>query len=136
MNSTHMAPVITVLQHFEKEPLLNIKRTWTYVISFQLLIVFFTTSVYLKDINLILRIKNLNIKPVHTVWLFVATIFLTILDRCFYSLSRSAIGQSDKMMYFKMENILVIMQYSFPIVVLVCFLVLFYKYYNDNIRIG
>lgn len=125
----------TVLQYFEKAPLLNIKRTWSYVIIFQSLFIFFTVSLYLLDKNIIDRIKQIKVKPVHTLVIFFITILFAFVDRCFYPFSQNAIG-SDYEMKTKLFRVFFYSGYSLPFIICACFLVLFSKYYRDNMRIG
>jgi hypothetical protein len=127
--------LLTVLQHFENDAILNIRRTWTFVIAFHFILIFFATSVYLLDMNVIQRFKRIIIKPVHTKWLLFATIFLALVDRCFSPISKNAIGY-ELALKFEFENIFNISQYSLLFVVGVCFLILFNKYYHNNIKIG
>ena len=126
--------LFTVLQHFENDPALNIQRTRTYAIAFHLIFLFFATSVYLLDMNIIQWVKRINIKPVHTIWLLLATIFLALVDRYYFSITKNLIGH-DLLLREKLESIFFLTQYSLPFVTGASFLVLFYKYYRDNIRI-
>lgn len=124
----------TILQYFENETELNIRRIWTFVIAYHLILLFFSTSVYLLDINIIQRVKRIKIKPVPALMLLLTTVVLAIVDRCFVPISRNAVGQ-ELVLKYKFENIFIISQYCLPFVIGICFLILFNKYYNNNIRI-
>lgn len=124
----------TVLQHFENDPLLNVKRTWSYVLIYQLFFIFLTVSLYILDKNLVQRIKQIILNPIHTLWIFLVTIVLAITDRCFYPITQNAIGQ-DLVLISKLRSVFYISNYSFPFIILACFLILFYKYYRNNIRV-
>lgn len=126
--------LFTILQHFENDPILNIKRTWSYVVIYQLIFVFFTASLYLLDKNIIQLVKRIHIKPKHPGWIFALTIIMATIDRCFYPIVRNAIGQ-DHTLRNQIGQILYITEHSFPFILGTCFLILFYKYYRDNIRI-
>ena len=123
-----------VLQHLGNDPLLNIKRIWSYVLIYQSLFVFFTASLIIKDKNLVQRIKKIHLKPVHTLLVFLATLVLAITDRCIYPLTQHTIGH-DLVLIYMFGYIFYILNYSFPFILWACFLVLFFKYYRDNIRI-
>lgn len=125
--------LFTILQQFENDPLINIKRTWSYVLIYQALFIFFTASLYILDYNLVNRIKQIHVKPTHTYWIFLATIVLAITDRCFYPIVKNAVGQNIAFRY-KLGYIFYISDYSFPFIICFCFLLLFYKYYRDNIK--
>jgi hypothetical protein len=122
----------TILQQFENNPLLNTKRTWSYVLIYQTLFIFFTVSLYIKDKNLVDRIKQIHINPVHSLWIFLATVILAIIDRCFYSLSKNSF-RTDFEMKTRLYKIFLYSNYSFPFIICTCLLLLFYKYYRDNI---
>lgn len=125
---------LTVLQHFENNAILNIKRVQTFVIAFHLIFIFFATSIYFRDMNLIQKLKQIIIKPFHTRLLLLATIFFAILDRCFFPIARNAIG-SEVALKYKFESIFIISNYSLLFVIWVCFWFLYNKYYRENIKI-
>ena len=127
--------IFTVLQHFKNDAISNIQHTWSFIIVFHLFFIFFATSVYLLNTNTIQKLKRLIIKPIHTKWLLFATISLAALNLCFFPISRNAIGQ-DIALKYKFENIFIISDYTLPLVAVICFLILFNKYYRKNILIG
>lgn len=128
--------LFTALQYFENDPVLNIRRTWLYVLNFQGFFVFFTAGFYFLDKNIVQRLNRLHIKPVHTFWLLFATIFLAIVDRCLFPITRNLIGRDHIDLTNKFINIFVVSDYTFPFILCACFLVLFCKYYRDHVRIG
>ncbi len=125
-----------VLQHFVNDPILNIRRTWLFVISFQWVFIFFTAGLYFLDKNIVHRLNRIHIKPVHTRLLLYVTIFLAIVDRYFSPLAKNAIGRNHINLIYKFLDIFIVSEYTFPFVLGACFLILFYKYYRDNVRIG
>jgi hypothetical protein len=124
----------TVLQYFENDPLSNIKRTWSYVLIFQLLFIFLSISLYLRDNNIVKIIKRLNFEPIHIKWIFIAIIFFAFIDRCFYPISKFSLI-SDYNMKIKLSEVFLYTSYSFPFIICACFLMLFSKYYRDNVQI-
>lgn len=127
---------ISALQFHVDDPALNIRRTWSFVITFQLLFIFLTAALYFLDKNLVSRLKRFHLKPAHTFWLLFATIFLAILDRCFFPIASKMIDRHGNLFNRKYWDIFTISDLSFPFILGACFLVLFSKYYRDNIRIG
>jgi len=128
--------LFTTLQHFDHDTALNIRRTWSFIISFQWFFVLLTAGLYFLDKNLTGRLNKLHINPTQTIWLLTTTILLGILDRCFYPITRNTIGRDHLDLMRQFGEIFVISQYTFPFILGACFLVLFYKYYRDNVRIG
>ena len=84
--------------------------------------------------NVIQKLNRIIVKPVHTKWLLFVIAFLALVDRFFYPISRNAIGH-ELVITLEFENIFIISQYSLPFVIGICFLVLFNKYYQNNILI-
>jgi len=128
--------LFTTLQHFDHDTALNIRRTWSFIISFQWFFVLLTAGLYFLDKNLTGRLNKLHINPTQTIWLLTTTILLGILDRCFYPITRNTIGRDHLDLMRQFGEIFVISQYTFPFILGACFLVLFFKYYRDNVRIG
>jgi len=128
--------LISALQYFVNDPGLNIRRTWSFVISFQLLFILFTAALYFLDRNIVQRIKDLHIKPGHTLWLLISILFLAILDRCFFPIAVNMIGQRHSDLIYKYSDIFIVSDFCFPFVLGACFLILFSKYYRDHIKIG
>jgi hypothetical protein len=128
--------LFTALQHLDHDTAQNIRRTWSYTLSFQWLFVLLTSGLYFLDKNLTGRLNKLHINPTQTIWLLTTTILLGILDRCFYPITRNTIGHDHLDLMRQFEEIFIISRYTFPFILGACFLMLFYKYYRDNVKIG
>jgi len=127
--------LFTILQYIKNDPIVNIRHTWSYAIIFQMVFIFITVSLYLHDGNLLQQIKRINFRPVHTRWLFWTTFFLATVDRCFYPISKFS-TPGDFASHKRLYQIFFYSNYSFPLIVCSCFLLLFNKYYKDNTKIG
>ncbi len=124
---------LTILQHFDDDPVKNFGWIRWYITSYHLIIIFFTLSIYIKDRNLIESLKRLNIKPYKMIVAFVITIFFSITNHFFLSIARDSIGHNIEFMA-KLRSILQISNLSFSFVISLCFLVLFNKYYRENVK--
>jgi hypothetical protein len=113
---------LTVIQHIENDPEKNFGWVRWYVASFHLVIIFFTTSVYIKDRNLIERLKKLNIKPIKISLIFLTTVFLALADYFLLPIARDSIGHNFELI-LKFQNIIQFSNLSFSFVILMCFLV-------------
>ncbi len=133
LNSTSRI-LISALQYFENNPALNIRRTLSFVMSFQGLFILFAATLYFLDMKVVKHIERLHIKPVHTILLLLATVFFAFLDRLFLPISKNCLGNNMALKY-KLMNILYVSDHTFPFILCACLLVLFNKYYRDNIRI-
>lgn len=128
--------LFSALEYNLDDPELNNRRIWSFVMTYQLLFVLLTTAIYFLDKNLVKQLKNLNLKPAHTLWLLFATIFLAILDRLFLPIAARMIRNSGPEIDHKYWDVFTISDLSLPFILGACFLVLFSKYYRDNIKIG
>lgn len=124
------------LQHFENDLNLNIRRTWLFVVNFQVFFVFLTAGLYFLDKHIVGRLNRVLIKPFNTFWLLFATILLAIVDRSILPIAKNTIGRNHIELMNKFFDIFITSDYTFPFILCACFLVLFYKYYRDHVRIG
>ena len=125
--------MFSILQFWKHDPDFSVRWTWFYVGSFHLLVVFFATSLYIRDFQLIRILRKINIKPSYTMILFISTIVFEFADRYFRGVSRIMIWES-RPIYHALERIFVVSQFSFPLLTSICFLVLFFKYYKENVK--
>ena len=126
--------LFTVLQKFNDDPAKNFRWIVWYIATYDLIIIFFTTSVYIKDHNLLNELKKLSVKAINLFWIFISTIFIAIVDRYMMISARATL----KGIFELKEILLKITQYGdlcFSFVLLICFLILFNKYYRENMKI-
>lgn len=133
MNSTSRI-LITVFQYFENDPSLNIRRTLSFILSFQCFFILLAVALYFLDKKVVRLINQHHIKPVHTLLLFLVTILFAFLDRLFLPISKNCLGYNMALKY-KLMNIIYVSDFTLPFILCACFLILFNKYYRDNIRI-
>jgi hypothetical protein len=127
--------VLTVLNYINNDNAFSFQWTRWYVMAYHLIFIFFTLSIYIKDVNLINKIERIKIEPLNTLLLFFSIIILAIIDRRFFSLSRNAFNNDPALLYH-IESIFVFVNFTFPFLVSTCFLFLFTKYYRENMKIG
>jgi hypothetical protein len=121
------------LQYFYNDPIKNFEWVRWYIASFLLILIFFTTSIYLKDRNLIQGLKKLSFNPYRISMIIFASIFFIIVERIFFIIARNSLGDVFELK-MKLQSILQFSDLSFSFVILMCFLILFNKYYNENIK--
>ncbi len=133
LNSTIPA-YLTILQHFDNDPVKNFRWIIWYIVTFNLIIIFFTTSVYIKDRNLLNELRKLNIKKNIIPWIFASDIVLAIIDRFTFPMAVTSLKDvAELKMQFK--NIMQYGDLCFSFVILMCFLILFSKYYKENMKV-
>jgi hypothetical protein len=126
--------LFSVLQHYVNDPLLNIRRVQIFILLFQWMFLMFSAGLYFLDKHLVDRMRRFHFKPVHTMWMLIATIILAITDRIFLPISRYSII-ADVEMKAKLNLVFVYSDATFPFIICASFLLLFYKYYRNNVRI-
>lgn len=125
---------LTVLQQIENDPVKNFGWTKWYIASFHLILIFFTISIYIKDGNLMNELKKLSIRSFQIAILFFTTVFLAIIDYLFLPISRLSLHNIIELK-LEFNRIMQFSDLSFSFVLLLCFLVLFNKYYRENMKI-
>jgi len=127
--------LFAVFQYVNRDIVLNVMRTWSFIAMFHLFFIIFTAGLYFKDRNIVIWLNRVKLKLTFTCRLLSATIALAILDRCFNVISKTLIRSERHDLVYKFYDIFTVSEYTFPFVLFTCFLILFYKYYRDNIKI-
>lgn len=124
-----------IMQLLNNDSLLNIKRTWSFVMFFQFIVVLFAMSIYFLDRIIANRISKIKITPGFTSKIFITTIFFAIVDRCFIPITKNVIGQNIE---YKLELIKVftVTNYTLPLIICTSFIILFNKYYRKYMMTG
>jgi hypothetical protein len=129
---------IWCIQEISGSPLLSIKNAWTLVISGYLLILFFTSSIFLLDQQLLQRIKKLRLNNHNLLKSFFLLILLGSAERIGTLLSQQAMSTAGLEANIRMEKLFEFLHYTFPLLICVCFLILFLRYYwkqfNKNLN--
>ena len=125
--------LLTVLQDFKNDPERNFGWYRWYIFSFNLVLIFFTISTFLRDKDLYGILKSLKWK--HFYYLFFLTLFLAVTDLLFLAISRRSLGNIPILkIAFNVE-----LQYAslaLSLVLSLCFLILFSKYYRKYLKTG
>ena len=123
--------LLSVLQQFENDPVKNFGWYRWYIVAFNLLLIFFTISIYLRDKDLYGILKSLKLK--HFYLIFFATIFLGVGDLLFFAISRKSLGNLFELKQEFNEN-LQFSNLTLSIVLSLCFFIIFTKYYQKHIN--
>lgn len=119
-----------ILHRLRHDFAFSMRWTWFYAISCQLIVIFFMTSLYIRDINLVKSLERIKIKPLWMGLIFFATILFAFLHRLTFIYSRTPFLKDPKL-YYTMENIFVSIDFSFPFIISISCLVLYFKYYKN-----
>lgn len=122
---------LTVLQTIENDPVKNFGWIKWFIASYNLLLIFFTTSIYIKDKNLLPKLKKLNTRRFLVICL--GTIIFAVLDYVFLPISRLSL-KNVPALKIKFNDIIQFSDLIFSLVISVCFLILFNKYYRENMK--
>lgn len=100
-----------------------------YVVFFHFLFVLFAASIYFFENITISFIEKVNIKPRGTILLFAITFAFGILNTILTPKYNSIISQNRNLQN-PLYDIFLYFNYSFPLIICVAFIVLYFKYYN------
>lgn len=121
-----------ILQYFKNDPMRNFGWTKWYMAFFNLLLIFFTISIYIKDRDLIQKLKKINLNKFYII--FFTTMILAIIDNNFLLISRGSLDNIFELKV-KFNDILQFSDLYFSLVISLCFVILFNKYYKENMKI-
>ena len=124
-----------ILHQFSHDFVFSMRWTWFYAITCQLIVIFFMTSLYIRDINLVKSLEKIKIKPLWMGLIFLATIFSAFIHRFCLIYCRNQVW-NDRRLYYTMENIFVSIEFSFPFIIAAGCMVLYYKYYKKMVKDG
>jgi hypothetical protein len=120
---------IWLMQGISDSPMLTIKNTWTLVISGYLLILFFTSSIFLLDQRLLQRLKKVHLNNHHLLVSLFLLILLGSAERIGTHLSHTAMATAGIEANIQMEKIFEFLHYTFPLLICASFLILSLRYY-------
>ncbi len=124
-----------LLHQFRHDFVFSMRWTWFYAISCQLIVIFFMTSLYIRDINLVKSLEKIKIRPLLMGLIFMATILFAFIHRLCLIYCRNQVWDDPKL-YYTMENIFLSIKYSFPFIIAVGCLVLYFRYYKNMVDDG
>ena len=107
--------------------------TWIskYLIGIHFVFIFFAVSIYFLEKKTLFFIENVKMKPRHTLLLLFTTIIFTITDTCLYPVAKNLMGQ-DYSLRSHLYHVLLYFDYSFPLIICVSFIFLYFKYYRKT----
>jgi len=110
---------------------LAIKWVSWYLIGSHLAFILLVANIYLMEKKAVSFIENVKMKPKHTLLLLIATIIFSITDTCLYPVAKNLISQNDPLRS-QLIHIYLYFNYSFPLLICVSFIILYFKYYNKT----
>ena len=123
--------LVIVLHELMDDPYLLTWQIIMYVIDYQLIFILFAVFFYFSEEKMVKGIEMLKIRPYHTFLLFSGVLILAIADQCF----RQLISEMFKMGSYasvQLHAIFDYLAYSYPFIIVICFVVLFQKYYSST----
>ena len=126
--------LLTVLQQINDDPIKNLSWVRWYIGAIHLVIIFFTVSFYFKDENFY-RLKKIRLKNLNFVRIGLLISLFAIIDRKFYPVSKNVL-HNNKELISSLWNLVNFSDLSFSLIMLIFLLILFNKYYKENLKIG
>jgi len=102
-----------------------------YFCGIHLGVIIAVISIFLLKKKTISLIENIKLKPKHALYLLFTAIIFRITDICLYPVAKNLMGQNYDLRS-QLYNVLMYFDYSFPLVICVCFIILYFKYYRKT----
>jgi hypothetical protein len=103
-------------------------------VLFQLFFIRFTTAIYFLDYHIVQLIERIHVRLKHTILVVVTTTIIAIIDGFLLPILKFPI-RSDFEMKLSLNKIYIYSDFTLPFVCDARFLVLFFNYYRENIKI-
>ena len=102
-----------------------------YLTGAHFLFILLFAGIYFMEKRTVSFIENVKLKPKHTLLLLLTTIVFGIADTCLYPIVKNLIGQ-DFPLGSRLIHIYLYFDYSFPLIICVSFIFLYFKYYKKT----
>jgi hypothetical protein len=102
-----------------------------YLIGAHFIFIILVARLYFMEKKTVSFIENVKMKPKHTLLLLFITILFSITDTCLYPVAKNLIGQ-DYILRSNILHIFLYFDYSFPLIICVSFILLYFKYYKKT----
>ena len=110
---------------------LAISWAFRYLIGAHIVFMIVVAGIYFIENKTISIIENVKMKPKYILLLLFTTIIFGIADTCLFPIAKNLIGQDDPLRG-NLIHIYLYFNYSFPLLVCVSFILLYFKYYRET----
>ena len=102
-----------------------------YLIVAHFVFIIPVASIYFMEKKTVSFIENIKMKPKHILILLFVTILLSITDTCLIPVAKNLMRQDDPLRSH-LIHIYLYFNYSFPLIICVSFIFLYFKYYRKT----
>jgi len=110
---------------------LAVNWVFRYLIGAHIVIIIIVASIYFMEKKTVSFIENVKIRPKYTLLLLFITIIFGITDTCLLPIAKALTGQ-DYTLRSNLLHIFLYFEYSFPLIICVSFIFLYFKYYRKT----
>jgi hypothetical protein len=110
---------------------LAVNWVFRYLIGTHIVIVIIVASIYFMEKKTVSFIENVKMKPKHTLLLLFITIIFGITSTCLFPVAKNLTGK-DYTLRGNLLHIFLYFDYSFPLIICVSFIFLYFKYYRKT----
>ena len=100
-----------------------------YLIGAHLVFIILVASIYFLEKKTVSFIENVKIRPKYTLLLLFTTIIFGISDTCLFPVVKNLLSQ-DNPLRSHLIHIYLYFDYSFPLIICVSFIFIYFKYYR------
>ena len=102
-----------------------------YLIGAHLVFIILVASIYFLEKKTVSFIENVKIRPKYTLLLLFTTIIFGISDTCLFPVVKNLLSQ-DNPLRSHLIHIYLYFDYSFPLIICVSFIFIYFKYYRKT----
>ena len=110
---------------------LAINWIFRYLIGAHIVFIILVVGIYFMENKTISFIENGKMKPKYILLLLFTTIIFGITDTCLFPIAKN-LTQEDGTLISQLIHIYINFNYSFPLIICVSFLILYFKYYRKT----
>ena len=110
---------------------LSVNWVSRYLIGAHLVFIILVASIYFLEKKTVSFIENVKIRPKYTLLLLFTTIIFGISDTCLFPVVKNLLSQ-DNPLRSHLIHIYLYFDYSFPLIICVSFIFIYFKYYRKT----
>lgn len=106
-----------------------IEWVFRYIITWHFISLLFFVSIYFFERKTVIFLECIKFKPLHAITYLLITLLFSLINTCLLPITNSLIGKNVPLRS-NFIHIYTIFDYSFPLLICICFIIIYFKYYK------
>jgi hypothetical protein len=106
-----------------------IEWVFRYIITWHFISLLFFVSIYFFERKTVIFLEGIKFKPLHAITYLLITLLFFLINSCLLPFTNSLIGENVPLRS-NFIHIYTIFDYSFPLLICICFIIIYFKYYK------